>query len=95
MPYISYEEIHSQQRVTALVAQECQAMREARDGWNYRRRQEYGVVDESEEEEDGETTDGQDKEGLTAVLKAYLYHDPPLHPRRQVLLYQIFLLITG
>lgn len=59
-----------QQRVTALVAHECQAMREARDGRSYQRREECGVVDESEAEEDGETTDGQDKEGLTAVLKA-------------------------
>jgi hypothetical protein len=89
MPYISYEEIHNQQRVTALAAQECQAMREARDGWSNRRRKEYGVVYEWEAE-DGETTDGRDKEGLTAVLKAYLYNDPPLHPRRQALLYQIF-----
>jgi hypothetical protein len=95
MPYISYEEIHNQRRVTALVAHECLAMRETRDERSYRRREEYGVVDESEAEEDGETKDGQDKEGLTAVIKAYLYHDPPLHPRRQVLLYQIFLLITG
>ncbi|KAH8766931.1 hypothetical protein F5882DRAFT_510319 [Hyaloscypha sp. PMI_1271] len=74
MPYISYEEIHSQQRVTALVAHECQAMREARDGRNYRRRHEYGVVYESEPE-DGETKDGQDKAGLTAVIKAYLTLD--------------------